>query len=117
MTIAPSGRTWTKASGGNVRGLGCCADETSEWSETSSPPAAAEQICRNVRRSTTGPPLAGLRRIPNGLPNADVRAAAADVAAHALFNLRVGRPGQRLQQGDGGHDLAALAVAALDDIG
>src|SRR6476646_11588379 len=116
MTIAPSGRTWTNASGGKVGGFGC-AHEPSEWSETSSPPAAAEQTCRNVRRSTTLAPLTGLRRIPNGLPNANVRAAAADVAAHALFNLCVRRLGHRLQQGDGGHDLAALAVAALDDVG
>src|SRR5579862_2790677 len=117
MTIVPSGRTWTNASGANVGRLDCGADETFECRETSRPPAAAEQICRNVRRSTTRPPLAGLSRMPNRLTNTDVGAAAADVAAHAPFNLCVRRLGHGLQQRDSGHDLAALAVPALDDVG
>ena len=53
------------------------------------------------------------RCLLDGLPDALIRAAAADVALHGGVDLRVGRLGFRLQQGGRLHDLARLAVAAL----
>src|SRR5712664_2824239 len=48
--------------------------------------------------------------------DADIGAAAADVAGHRLVDFVGGRLlswGERLEQGNGAHDLATLAVAAL----
>src|SRR5882724_7094433 len=52
----------------------------------------------------------------NGFANALVRAAAADVAAHGIVDVGVGGVGLFREQGDGGHDLPGLAVAALRNV-
>ena len=52
----------------------------------------------------------------NGASNAIIRSAAADVAGHGLRNLIVGGLGSFGQQRRGGHDLPALAIAALGNI-
>src|SRR5258708_24026145 len=48
--------------------------------------------------------------------DAHIRAAAAEVGAHRAVDVGVGRLLVRLEQRDGRHDLAALAIAALHDI-
>src|SRR5258705_6710303 len=48
--------------------------------------------------------------------DAHVRAAAAEVGAHRAVDVGVGRLLVGLEQRDGRHDLAALAIAALHDV-
>ena len=48
--------------------------------------------------------------------DARIGTAAAQVAGHRLVDLGVARVGVGVQQGDGLHDLARLAVAALGDL-
>src|ERR1700728_5289994 len=57
-----------------------------------------------------------LGRFVNGFADAEIRAAAADVAVHGGVDIRVG--GMRIlrEQGGGGHHLSGLAVAALRDV-
>src|SRR5687767_11488814 len=55
-------------------------------------------------------------RAMDRLANARVSAAATDVAAHRLIDIRVGRFRVLFQQRRGGHDLAGLAVAALGHV-
>jgi len=52
----------------------------------------------------------------NGGEDVWVRAAAAQVAAHALAYIGVRRPDWLAQQGDGGDDLPRRAVAALKPV-
>src|SRR6267154_644653 len=52
----------------------------------------------------------------NGFANALIRAATADVAAHGIVDIGVGRVGLFGKQRDGGHDLSGLAVAALRNV-
>ena len=52
----------------------------------------------------------------NGLANALVRAAAADVAAHGIVDVGVGGVRFLGEQGDSGHNLPGLAVAALGNV-
>src|SRR5260370_10847668 len=52
----------------------------------------------------------------NGLADALVRAATADVAANGIVDVGVGGVGFLGKQGDGGHDLSGLAVAALRNV-
>ena len=52
----------------------------------------------------------------NGLADALIRAATADVAAHEIVDVGIGGVGLFRKQGDGGHDLSGLAVAALRDV-
>ena len=51
----------------------------------------------------------------DGLADAQVRAAAAEVAGHGGVDVGVGRVGLLGEERGGGHDLAGLAVAALGD--
>src|SRR5262245_33133193 len=55
----------------------------------------------------------GSRGLLAGCTDALVGAAAAEVAAHRGIDLLVTRIGFALQESDGAHDLAALAIAAL----
>ena len=57
-----------------------------------------------------------LRACVDSLTDADVGAAAADVAVHGGVDVGVGRLPVLASSVDGGHDLARLAVAALDDV-
>src|SRR6266850_2860247 len=50
------------------------------------------------------------------LPDADIGPAAADVAAHRIVDVRIGRMRLVLEQCRGRHDLAGLAVSALRDL-
>ena len=50
-----------------------------------------------------------------GFSNAQVRAAAAEVAGHGGIDVAVGGVGLLGEERRGGHDLAGLAVAALGD--
>src|SRR5579863_7709995 len=52
----------------------------------------------------------------NGFADALVRAAAADVAAHEIVNVGIGGVGLLGEQRGGGHDLAALTIAALRNV-
>src|SRR3979411_2124424 len=54
-----------------------------------------------------------LRGGANGLRDALVAAAAAEIAGHRIGDVLVARRGFLLEQGRGLHDLAGLAVAAL----
>ena len=56
------------------------------------------------------------RGLVNRLADAEVGAAAADVAVHRAIDVRVARLRRRRQQRRGRHDLARLAVAALRDV-
>src|SRR5262249_16814066 len=49
------------------------------------------------------------------LADAYIGSAAADVAAHGIVDVGIGRVRLASQQRRGGHDLSRLAVAALDD--
>src|SRR5258706_7879365 len=57
-----------------------------------------------------------LRRLLDGLADARIGSAAADVPRHRLVDIGVGGSRYRSEQRGGGHDLAGLAVAALDDL-
>src|SRR5690606_20173519 len=52
-------------------------------------------------------------RILDGGMDTRISAAAADVAAHGFVYLLIGGLGGALEQGDGRHDLARLAITAL----
>src|SRR5215471_17445219 len=100
---------------------------------SSSPLAPATPSLRNSRRSTDSAMLivasGSLRIAPlphfvisllleigramDRASNRLVGAAAADVAAHGLVDVSVGRIWRAREQCGGGHDLAALAIAAL----
>ena len=85
------------------------------------PPPASAVTCRNERRSSWQrlgvfhgyallPPL---RRVVNGFADAQIGAAAADVAVHRRVDLGVGRRRVAGEERRGGHQLTGLAVAAL----
>src|SRR5690606_10364684 len=82
------------------------------------PPASAETV-RNLRRLMAVlmlliavSPLFGCRGF-DGRFDASVSATTADIAVHGIGNVRIARIAISRQQGDGTHDLAGLAVAAL----
>src|SRR5262245_9498992 len=52
----------------------------------------------------------------DGLTNALIGAAAADVAAHSIVDISVGGVGLLVEQRHGGHNLARLAVSALRNV-
>src|ERR1700756_3392898 len=52
----------------------------------------------------------------DGFANALIGTAAADVAAHEVVDIGVGGMGLLGQQGDCGHNLAGLAIAALRNV-
>src|SRR5260370_8783033 len=52
----------------------------------------------------------------NGLTDALISAAAADIAAHGIVDVGVGGVGLLRKKSDGGHDLPGLAVTALRNI-
>src|SRR5260370_29007306 len=104
----------------------------SAWRRTAGPPARRDAsqsaIHRRRQRRRTGSPggidgpwsasplATGLRCALDGLPNARISSAAANIARQCLVDIGVGRRRNLLQQGGGGHDLAGLTVAALDDL-
>src|SRR5512133_2741471 len=55
-------------------------------------------------------------RLVNRLADADIGAAAAEIAVHGGVDIRVGGFGSFGEQGRGGHDLSGLAIAALRDV-
>src|SRR5262249_13199040 len=57
----------------------------------------------------------GLRGLLDGFANAHIGSAAADVAGHRVIDIGVGRMRIACEQGGGRHDLARLAVPALND--
>src|SRR6266536_6465964 len=59
---------------------------------------------------------ARLRGLLDRFANADIGPAAADVAGHRSVNIRIARVWIARQQRRGGHDLARLAIAALNDL-
>ena len=86
------------------------------------PPPAAAVTFRKWRR-VTGTALTSVRPSSaissaarmDGLADAQVGAAAAEVAGHGGIDVGVGGVGLLGQERGGGHDLAGLAVAALGD--
>src|SRR5258705_7837851 len=58
--------------------------------------------------------LASGRSLLDRRANAHVGAAAADISRHRGVDVRIIRIGRRREQGRGRHDLARLAIAALD---
>src|SRR5579871_3034786 len=130
---------WTQA----FRGLGfffsCSspdAPKAGKWNPTSRPVPTAAPVFRNARRSTVSDVAIGhlkffstrkklrglgLCRLKvggavNRLANALVRAAAADVSAHEVVNIRVSWFRFFLKQSDSGHNLSGLTVAALRNV-
>src|SRR3984893_770568 len=94
-----------------------------------SPPPPSTPTFRNVRRSrltecersdmslTPADVLATSdRRAVNGGPNALIRAASADIAAHRGIEVGIAWLRGVGQQRRGRHDLTRLAIAALDDL-
>src|SRR5580658_7122760 len=75
-------------------------------------------------RLESGGVMSDLPRVGGGQPrslldssaNPRIGSATADVAAHRVIDILVGRPRLLIQQRRGGHDLSRLAVAALHDI-
>src|SRR5882724_2622064 len=57
-----------------------------------------------------------LRGLLDRFANADIGPAAADVAGHRVVDVRIGRMRVAGEERRGGHDLARLAVAALNDL-
>ena len=62
------------------------------------------------------PFFAGVGRMVNGLPDARIGSATAEIAAHGGVDVGISGLGRVGQQGGGGHDLAGLAVAALGHV-
>src|SRR6266704_773592 len=56
------------------------------------------------------------RRALDRFTNSDIGSAPAKISAHRFFNVSVRRFWRSFQQRDGAHNLAALTVAALDDV-
>src|ERR1700736_6835152 len=78
----------------------------------------AEEIRRlgtEVDRAPLSASLA-VSRLFDRFANAYVGPAAADVARHGIVDIGVGRSGVAGDERGGGHDLARLAVAALNDL-
>src|SRR6202040_418197 len=78
----------------------------------------AEEIRRlgtEVDRAPLSASLA-VSRLFDRFANAYVGPAAADVAGHGIVDIGVGRSGIAGDERGGGHDLARLAVAALNDL-
>src|SRR5439155_9083063 len=60
--------------------------------------------------------LLACRHLGDGGPDAEVRPAPAEVPAHRLVDVGVGRVRVLVEQGHGLHDLAGLAVTALGHV-
>jgi hypothetical protein len=56
------------------------------------------------------------RRLVDRCPDPDVSSAAADIAAHGMVNIEIGGTRFLFKQRNGGHDLAGLAIATLNDV-
>src|SRR5437899_7228457 len=85
----------------------------------SSTPTAAHRRRRRSRLEIPGATpdsWFASRRLLDGRADACTGAAAANVARPRLVDIAVGGRGVLRQQRAGGHDLAGLAVAALDDL-
>src|SRR5882757_9507941 len=96
--IRPSRSMWMKA-------LGVKPSAASTWL----PPAGTGAGRRGERESLSA-------RLLDRFANADIGAAAADVAGHRIVYVRIGRTGIALDECRRGHDLARLAVTALNDL-
>src|SRR5712692_5267953 len=82
-----------------------------------SPADAAEVIFTKSRRFTFTTRMSHLLRgAMDRTPDPHVGAAAAEIAAHGLVDLRVGRLLCFQQEAGGRHDLSRLTVAALRDV-
>src|SRR6267378_4956790 len=102
------------------------------WRRPAGPPARRDAsrsaILRRRQRQRTGSPGGirgpwsasplgtGLCCALDGLLNARIGAAAANIARQCFVDIAVGRRRNLLQKGGGGHDLPGLTVAALDDL-
>src|SRR5712671_4764373 len=89
---------------------------------SSNPPPVAAPAVRNCRRDTRAMVSASLlgggrhlRRLLDGLADARIGAAAANVPRHRLVDIGVGGRWYLREQRSGGHDLAGLTIAALHD--
>src|SRR5712671_4788869 len=71
---------------------------------------------RGDRGSLSACLSARLRGLFDRFANADIGAAAADIAGHRVVDIGIARMWIARQQRRGGHDLARLAVAALHDL-
>src|SRR4029077_17634582 len=118
MTMPSSGRTSTQALI-STPSAAFWANTPSGPAPTASPPPITADCLRNSLRETffmvvslglRG--LAGLRRGVDRRADARVGAAAADVG-HRRVDVLVGRAAVPREEGDRGHDLPRLAVAAL----
>src|SRR5882757_2323600 len=83
------------------------------------PPPVAAPACKKVRRerafmSASLP--ARLRGLLDRFANADIGAAAANVAGHRVVDIGIGRTWVARDERRSRHDLAGLAVAALHDL-
>src|SRR5436309_8262168 len=86
------------------------------------PPARALTLIKDRRSSVFCVFMARLLPLPavsgkmNRLTNSEVCSASADIAAHRIINILVGRLRLAGQQRGGRHELPGLAVAALRHI-
>src|SRR5262244_4261419 len=71
---------------------------------------------RGDRRALSASLSARLRRLLDRFANAQIGPAAADVAGHRVVDIGIRRMRIARKQRRSGHDLARLAVAALNDL-
>src|SRR6202011_2203870 len=136
-TIAPSPSTRRKAWGANPSAPAASASRFANGRRRLSirPPPAAAPACRKRRRETacadgdrseapdarrsrimSASLSARLRGLLDRFANADIGPAAADVAGHRVVDIGIGRMRVAGEERRSGHDLARLAVAALNDL-
>src|SRR5260221_3431906 len=138
-TICPSPPMRTKALGAKPSASAASASPLVKGRLRLSirPPPAAAPACRNLRRETSfvdgdkpGPEArevrwsrvmsaslsARLRGLLDRFANADIGPTAADVAGHRVVDVGIRRMRVAREQRRSRHDLARLAVAALNDL-
>src|SRR5262245_39304728 len=112
-TIWPSSPMRTKALGTNSLPAACVLPN-GRLRLSIRPPLAAALVRRKLRRDRSV--MSASCGQLDGVADAAVGAATADVAGHCTVDVGIGRLGVARQQRRCRHDLARLAVATLDDL-
>src|SRR5262245_9127161 len=115
----PCGSRRMKALGANVPACAPAAAPATGTRKPSTKPAAAAAPRKSRRVSSTEISATALtirRRALDGLADAHVGPAAADVAGHGRVDVGIAGLRRGVEQGRRGHDLARRAVAALHDL-
>src|SRR5438105_154586 len=112
MVVMPSAPTSTNAPNGYSPFVAPCARR-----DKTNPADAKDVIFMKSRRFTLTTFMSHLLgRAMDRTSDAHVCPASAEIAAHGLVDLRVGRLLRLLQKRRGAHDLARLAISALRDV-